>query len=104
MSKEETDQESPCQYLLPSTKQEFYIIGRLHQIQNFSKILLLEMLYGEVDAEQNTVMPLADGPQNLGAHLTLLQPGGQIMPTTLLLVHPDLKTERHLCVHVCTRL
>ena len=23
--------------------------------------------------------------------------GGQIMPTTLLLAHPDLKTQRHLC-------
>ena len=33
----------------------------------------------------------------LGVQLTLLQPGGQIMPTTLLLAHPDLKTQRHLC-------
>ena len=24
---------------------------------------------------------------------------GQIMPTTLLLAHPDLKTQRHLCTH-----
>ena len=32
----------------------------------------------------------------LGVQLTLLQPGGQIMPTTLLLAHPDLKTQRHL--------
>ena len=29
---------------------------------------------------------------NLGVQLTLLQPGGQIMPNTLLLAHPDLKT------------
>ena len=35
--------------------------------------------------------------RNLGAQLTLLQPGGQIMPTRLLLAHPDLKTQRHLC-------
>jgi hypothetical protein len=34
--------------------------------------------------------------RNLGAQLTLLQPGGQIMPTTLLLAHPDLKSQRHL--------
>ena len=57
MSKEETDQESPCQYLLPSTKQEFYIIGRLQQIQNFSKIPLLEMLYAVVDAEKKKKNP-----------------------------------------------
>ena len=31
-------------------------------------------------------------PQILAAQLTLSQPGGQIMPTTLLLAHPDLKT------------
>ena len=31
-----------------------------------------------------------------GSSVTLLQPGGQIMPTTLLLPHPDLKTQRHL--------
>ena len=30
--------------------------------------------------------------------LTLLQPGGQIMPTTLLLTHPDLKSYLHLCI------
>ena len=30
--------------------------------------------------------------------LTLLQPGGQIMPTTLLLAQPDLKTQRHLWI------
>ena len=49
-------------------------------------------------------MPLAGGQgglqptlPTLGAQLTLLQPGGQIMPTTLLLAHPDLKTQRHLC-------
>ena len=30
--------------------------------------------------------------RNLGVQLTLLQPGGQIMPTALLLAHPDLKT------------
>ena len=46
----------------------------------------------------NSVMPLAGGQgglyptQNFGVQLTLLQPGGQIMPTALLLVHPDLKT------------
>ena len=28
----------------------------------------------------------------------LLQPGGQIMPTTFMLAHPDLKTKRHLCI------
>ena len=38
-------------------------------------------------------MPLAGGQgglqptRNLGVHLTLFQPGGQIMPTTLLLAH-----------------
>ena len=26
-----------------------------------------------------------------------VQPGGQIMPNTLLLANPDLKTQRHLC-------
>ena len=37
--------------------------------------------------------------------LTLLQPGGQIMPTTLLLDHPDLKTQRQLCIlHVHSEL
>ena len=44
-------------------------------------------------------MPLVGGLQptwNLGAQLTLLQPEGQIVPTTLLLAHPDLKTQRHL--------
>ena len=47
-------------------------------------------------------MPLAGGQggflptQNLGVQLTLLQPGGQIMPTTLLLAQSDLKTQRHL--------
>ena len=35
---------------------------------------------------------------SLRAQLTLLQPGGQIMPTTLLLAHPDLKSQRQLCV------
>ena len=44
-----------------------------------------------------SVMPLAGGqsglqPRNLGVQLTLFQPGGQIVPTTLLLAHPDLKT------------
>ena len=38
-------------------------------------------------------MPLADGQ-------TLLQPGGQIMPTTLLLAHPDLKTQRQLWIGI----
>ena len=31
-----------------------------------------------------------------GSSVTLLQPGGQIMPYELLLAHPDLKTHRHL--------
>ena len=35
--------------------------------------------------------------RNLGAQLTLFQPWGQIMPTTLLIAHLDLKTSRHLC-------
>ena len=49
----------------------------------------------------NTVMPLADGPtRNLGVKLTLLQPGGQIMLTTLLLAHPDLKTQRQVVISV----
>ena len=30
------------------------------------------------------------------AHPELGSSGGQIMPTTLLLAHPDLKTQRHL--------
>ena len=54
----EGTEESPCQYLLLSTKQEFYIIGRLQQIQNFSKIPLLEMLYAVMDAEQDKKKPL----------------------------------------------
>ena len=39
-------------------------------------------------------MPIVggQGAWNSGAHLTLLQSGGQIMPTTLLRAHPDLKT------------
>ena len=50
----------------------------------------------------NTVLPLVGAQgrlkstRNLGVQLTPLQPGGQIMPTTLLLAHPDLKTQRHL--------
>ena len=44
--------------LLLSTKQEFYTIGSLQQIHHFSKIPLLEMLYGVVDAEQNKKKPL----------------------------------------------
>ena len=48
-------------------------------------------------------MPLVGGQGglypswNLGVQLTLLQPGGQIMSTTLLLAHQDLKTLQHLC-------
>ena len=48
------------------------------------------------------VMPLVGGQgglqptRKLGVQLTLLQPKGQIMPTTLLLVHSDLKTQWHL--------
>ena len=38
------------------------------------------------------LQPLAPPPQNLGVHLTLFQPGEHIMPTTLLLAHPDFKT------------
>ena len=45
----------------------------------------------------NAVLPLVGGLKKLGVQLTLLQPVGQIMPTTLLLAHPDLKTQRHLC-------
>ena len=52
-------------------------------------------------------MPLAGGQgwaptRNLEVQLTLLQPGGQIMPTTLLLAHPDLKSQRHLCKWLIT--
>ena len=53
-----------------------------------------------------SVLPLVGGQgglqptRNLGGQLTLLQPGGQIMPTTLLLAHPDLKTQRHLCLMI----
>ena len=40
----------------------------------------------------HTVLPLVGGQcgatRNLGVQLTLLQPGGQIMPITLLLAHP----------------
>ena len=46
-------------------------------------------------------MPLAGilsgREQRSNADFTLLQPGGQIKPTTLLLAHPDLKTQWHLC-------
>ena len=48
------------------------------------------------------MLPLVGGQgglkptRKLGVQLTLLQPGGQIMPTTLLLAHPDLKTQRQL--------
>ena len=42
-------------------------------------------------------MPLVGGqdgikPTRMGFQLTLFQPGEQIMPTTLLLAHPELKT------------
>ena len=51
----------------------------------------------------SAVMPLVCGQgglptRNLVVQLTLLQPGGQIMLTTLLLAHPDLKTQRRLGV------
>ena len=48
-------------------------------------------------------MPLVGGQvglqltRNLGFQLTLFLPGGQILPTALLLAHPELKTQRHLC-------
>ena len=32
-----------------------------------------------------------------GSWVNPIQPGGQIMPTTLLVAHPDLKTQRYLC-------
>ena len=40
------------------------------------------------------IIDAALATRNLGVQLTLTQPGvgGQIMPTTLLLAHPDLKT------------
>ena len=34
----------------------------------------------------------------MGVQLTLLQPGGQIVPTTLLLANRDLKNQRQLCI------
>ena len=37
-------------------------------------------------------MLLAGGLDNFGIYLTLFQLGWQIMPTTLLIAHPDLKT------------
>ena len=40
----------------------------------------------------------------LANRLTLFQLGGQIMPTTLLLAHPDLKTWQHLWNSMCTIL
>ena len=52
MGKEKTDEKSPYKHLLLSTKQEQYIIGRLEQIQNFTHIQLLEILYVLVDASQ----------------------------------------------------
>ena len=50
------------------------------------------------------VMPLEGGQgglyptRNLGVQLTLLQLGGKIIPTALLLAHPDFKTKRHLWI------
>ena len=50
------------------------------------------------------VLPLVGGQggpwhtRNLGVQLTLLQPRWQIMPTTLLLAHPGLKTQRQLWI------
>ena len=42
-------------------------------------------------------------PQFLADQLTLSQPGGHIMPTTLLRAPPDLQTLRRPCVlKVCT--
>ena len=35
-----------------------------------------------------------------GSSVNPITTGGQIMPTSLLLANPDLKTQRHLCV--CT--
>ena len=58
----------------------------------------------EVVQLSTSVLPLVGGQvgfqptRNLGVQLTLLKPGGQIMPTTLLLAHPDLKTQRQLCI------
>ena len=51
-------------------------------------------------------MPLAGGQggRNLRVQLTLLQPEGQIMSTTLLLAHLDLKTQRHICHIMETKL
>ena len=44
-------------------------------------------------------MPLVGGQvgpiRNLGVQLTLLQPGGQIMLTTLLLAHPEFRSSVH---------
>ena len=60
------------------------------------------------DSKQKGNIHYIPGPSSLGVpgvpwhtqysadQLTLFQPGGQIMPTTLLLAYPDLKTYRHL--------
>ena len=48
-----------------------------------------------------SVLPLVCGQggfqptRNLGVKLNLIKPRGQIMPTTSLLAHPNLKTQRH---------
>jgi hypothetical protein len=42
------------------------------------------------------MMPLAGGWE-FGSSVNPITTRGQIMPTTLLLAHPDLKTHWHLC-------
>ena len=61
-------------------------------ITNWALDRLLPLMY-----RFNMCLLVSAAARNLGVQLTLLQPGGQIMPTTLLLAHPDLKTQRHLC-------
>ena len=66
-----------------------------------SSYILAEVFYKvETDHHFNSTAAsgwaLAKPTRNLGAQLTLLQPGGHIMPTTFLLAHPDLKSQRHL--------
>ena len=47
--------------------------------------------HGKKNSHSVTLLLGKQGAQNLRFHLTLFKPGRQIMPTTLLLVHPDLE-------------
>jgi hypothetical protein len=71
---------------------------------SFSSFWAFLCLFGEDDSFHFTCKPVARGgagglwpPQFLAKQLTLSQPGGQIMPTTVLQAPPDFQTLRRPC-------